>query len=510
MIIRKKATRIWAVISVCSLGLYTTACDSGEWPGKEEAPANIELRFTASISDSPSTRTAPMAGTAFPDGTHTFGMFITDEGGSNPLVTGSGDNMKSILTRTGNSDTWTHTDKDDASLFLKAKNGESINLSGYYPWVSGATATAVPFSLSGDMSTDIDLLYLSSPTGVQQVTDAGSIELKFSHAYCWVTIKLSKLKNAPLSVKSVSIGNSYNSLKNRIINAGKINPKTGDVVPRSGTPGSLENIFDNPVSVPEDGGATAPIEFNFLVPSFMHEDILDTDVVIRVTDSNDKVLSFPLSKIHLNSSANPDKYGFEKGKHNTYNIVYNNAEMILSLEGWQETSIESSTLGEGTVGVVPFELSWTGSHNTVAAGEGTKLKKLKKGNHINHTYLGEVAENNNGAYVRLTTGTGTLFGIWKPFMFAELFYLNLKVARGLAAGGSPVPWKDKETGALLAKQACLEFREGGYKDWRLPRVSEFFMMVYNTPDDFFYEKSKEFWSATEYDSDRSFRRLECW
>lgn len=501
MIKRKKANPIWTIISLGFLGLCITACDSGELPGKEKAPANIELRFAASISDSPSTKTIQdpdiIQGTVFPDGTHTFGMFITDENDA-PLEIGSADNMKLNLSRASGTDTWNYTDKNDTPLTLKANQGQTIKLTSYYPWTANATTTSVPFDLSGEVATWKDLLYLSSLAGTATVLDANPIALTFSHAYCWVTVKLSKLTDKnDVSVKSVSLENSYSTLQ-RIINKGSINPKTGAV---NGTPGPL-SISCGSVDIPLEGAVGIPaLKFNFLVPPFMLTDIQDSDIVIRVTTVTSgvtEVLSFPLSKIHLNQ-ADPDKYGFEKGKHNTYNIVYNNSEMVLSLSDWQETLINDSGLGGGSAGVTPNKADFVNNF----LDPGVNSNKLAKGNHINHTYLGEVAENNNGKYVTVTLpASGNMFVKWTPFMKAEPFYSSLAVAKSLAAGGGEVPWKDKETGVLTAKQACSEFREGGYKDWRLPRVSEIYIITY--PVNYVGGTSKVYWTATEYDATNCF------
>lgn len=500
MIIRKKTIRIWTIISVCFLGLYSTSCDSEEFPGKDKDTANIALRFAASISDNPSTKTTNgpdiITGTAFIDGTHTFGMFIARQDGT-ALVTGSNDNMKSTLNQSGNAQTWTHSDKNDSPLSLSAKNGEFINLTGYYPWITDATATSVPFDLTGDVASWKDLLYLSSPTGAQQVFDGSTIALTFSHAYCWVTVKLSKLTDKnDVPVKAVSIESSYSS-KEGIMNKGTINPKTGDVV--KGTVGPL-TINCNPlVDIPLEGNLSgiSPSEFHFLVPSFKNPDIKDSDIVIRVTTETNngviEVLSFPLTKTHLNHFES--QYGFQKGMHNTYNIVYNNSEMILSLSGWQETMIESPTLGGGVAGTpVVVDISRM----------GISASLLNPSNHIYHTYLGEVAENNNGKYMTLeVTGNPLLFAGWEPFLKGEAVYPKMMVARNLGAGGAPVPWKDEATGALTAKQACVELRDGGYKDWRLPRVGELFIFAYLTPDEI-NSQADQLWGGTEYDADNCY------
>lgn len=500
MIVRKTTTRIWTMIGVCSLGLCFTACDNRELPGKEKDPANVGLRFTASISDTPSSRGVHgpdvITGEVFPDGTHTFGMFITNEAGD-PVATGSDDNMKSTLVRGAGTDIWTYADKNDQSLSLNEKHGDKINITGYYPWIQGASSTSVPFDLTGDAADWKDLLFLSSPTGAQEVLDGSSIGLTFSHVYCWVTVKLSKLTDKnDVIVKAVSIENGNNSVIG-IKNSGIINPKTGDVV--SGTIGSLTVSLTDPVSIPYDQDANeTPSEFNFLVPSFMSADIMDGNIVIRVTtlvDSKIEVLSFPLTKANLNADQN--QYGFRKGMHNTYNIVYNNSEMILSLSGWQETTIDASTLGGGVTGdpvSVEIKAEW-----------GMSASKLDESNHIYHTYLGEVAEGNNGNYVTLeVSGDPLLYAGWTPFMKStEAIYPKLMIAQNLAAGGAPVPWKDETTGVLMAKQACAELRDGGYKDWRLPRVSELFFFAYQTPNAV-RPNADQLWSATENDADNCY------
>lgn len=506
MLIRKKSKQIWTIISVFSLGIYTTACDSGAFPGDEEPPANIDLRFAVSISDVPSTRTnyspGVMQGADFANGTHTFGMFITDDTGAS-LVTGSDDNMKSILTRNGGADAWSYTDNNDLPLSLKAKQGQTINITGYYPWVSDATTSAVPFDLTGDITTWKDLLYLSSPTGTLQVADGNPIALTFSHAFCWLTIKLSKLTSrSNVYVKSVSLDNRYSGMQDRIVNKGDIDPATGDLV--SGNSGPLVINCADIENLPTNGSGT-PFEFNFLVPSFMYPDVEDSDVLVRITTTSldgtapVEVLSFPFNKTHLNGTGS-NLHGFEKGKHNTYNIVYNNAEMVLSLSNWQEVAIEELKLGEGTAGVTPFKVSLTSSQEYIG---DKKLIKLSKGDHTNHTYLGEVAENNNGKYVAISSGTEGFDAEWKPILKVEPLYTDLHVSRSLAAGGSPVPWKDEKTGALTAKQACVELREGGYRDWRLPRISEFIMLIYDSPTSANFDKTKEYWSGTEYDANTS-------
>lgn len=229
----------------------------------------------------------------------------------------------------------------------------------------------------------------------------------------------------------------------------------------------------------------------------MNKDIKDSDLVIQVTTEDaqgvPQVLSFPLAKVHLNTVS--DRYGFQKGMHNTYNIVYNNSKMILSLSNWTEVQIDAPKLGQGTEGETPVVIDYT-------SVSGFYANCLAAGNHIYHTFLGEVAENNNGAYRDITVDLdGQLFNVWQSVMQKEAVYPKIMVARNLAAGGAAVPWRDETTGVLTAKQACVEFRDGGYTDWRLPRIGELLACIYKISDfSAINLHNNDLWSATEYDA----------
>ena len=514
MTVREKATRLCALIGVCSLGIYLAACDNGELPAGGKGPAEVELCFSASISDSPATKAEQppyptiTQGNAFSENTtHTFGMFITREDGT-ALVDGSNDNMKSTLTT---QQEWKHFDKNDSPVSLLVNNGDKIKIAGYYPWSpkAGVSATAVPFDLSSTDPKDwIDLLYLSSPTDLKQITDVtGPIALTFSHAFCWVTVNLLQLSpNNDVRVKAVNIGNAYAG-QGTIINKGAIDLK-GKVV--NSTSGPLKIELASPITLDREGalGAT-PAVFHFLVPPVMRTDIKNSDIVIEVTTlesagsgatTEEKVLTFPLSRSHLNSDA-AGNYGFEKGKHNTYHIVYNNSAMNLSLSDWNMTTIAEAKLGEGTVNAKYVNRKFTGvpgGIDYVILGLGSHQGKtfaLTAGNHLYHSYLGEAAENNNGEYIpTLDTQDKSGYDVrWLDALIKEPVYPNIHIAENLAAGGARVPWKDEATGVLLAKQACVEFRDGGFSDWRLPRISECYMFSYNSG----LNIVTECWSGTE-------------
>lgn len=509
MTIREKATRLCAMIGVCSLGIYLAACDNGELPAGGKGAAKVELRFSASISDSPSTKAGQppqptiTSGQAFSEGKHLFGMFVTRED-ETALADGSGDNMKSTLMVSGSKQAWTHTDKTGMTpISLAVNNGENIIIKGYYPWTADATVTAVPFDLSSTNPKDwTDLLYLSFPTGPQNITDGmAPVSLKFSHAFCWVTINLLQLSpNNTVKVKAVNIGNAYTG-QGTIVNKGAVNLKTGKIVKSASGPLKID-LGSQPITLDTEGapGASAAV-FNFLIPPVMSPDIKNSDIVIEVTTlesagtstpEEEKVLTFPLSLTHLNqdNSGSTTLYGFQKGMHNTYHIVYNNSAMNLSLSGWQTVSIDEAKLGEGTANMTPKALSYVDLWTQVAE---VIPKILPPNDHRYHTYLGEVAENNNGEYRNITTQSGMLGNRYGGAVNDEPFQAALEAANSLAAGGAQISWKDKETGTLLAKQACAELREGGYTDWRLPRISECYMLNYPTN----LMGGKEYWSATE-------------
>lgn len=110
---------------------------------RRERCGKVELRFSASISDSPFTKAGQppqptiTSGQAFSEGKHLFGMFVTRED-ETALADGSSDNMKSTLTVSGSKQAWTHTDKTGMTpISLAANNGENIIIKGYYPVDSG-------------------------------------------------------------------------------------------------------------------------------------------------------------------------------------------------------------------------------------------------------------------------------------------------------------------------------------------------------------------------------------
>lgn len=520
---REKVTRLCALIGICSLGIYLAACNYGELPVDGEGTGKVELRFSASISNTPATKAVPQQ-PAQPTMVSefrvndAFGLFITRDGFA--LTAGSDDNMKSVLTGMGDSQTWEHFTKDGARInSLEVKNNDVVNIKGYYPWIDKSsdgnltTVTAVPFDLSStDPTKWTDLLYLSSPASNAEtvITDASStISLEFSHAFCWVTINLTRLsEKSAVQVKSVTIGNAYAG-QNIIFNKGTLDLTTGEITGTSG-PLTIKQNANDYIVLDKTNAAT----YEFLVPPVMADTIYNSDIVFDVTtveNGAEKVLTFPLLQTHLNYLDGVG-YGFQQGMHNTYNIVYNNSSMNLSLSDWNSVEIETATLGEKP-GAVTFarefkqEDVWALYKDTIPIQGGTfppvKGFILPETDHSYHTYLGEIAENNNGKeYIPNINSKpgGDPPAAWRDAVLAEKVYPKLNLSIKVAAGEAQLPWKDIETGSLLAKQACVEYREGGYTDWRLPRISECYMMTNGTPLN--YEKgTKEFWSATEADAD---------
>lgn len=521
MIARKKANQLWVIIGVCSLGLSITACDNEMLSRNDKETAGAELRFDTSISDDPSTRAngaSLIKGTTFPNGEHTFGMFITDGDGA-PLVTGSDDNMRLTLTRaTGVEDDWKHTNKNDKEMLsLSVNHGGVVNISGYYPWVEDASPEAVPFDLTGDPSTWTDLMYLTSPSDPVTVLDGKTIPLNFSHAYCWVKVVLSKLTDKnKVFVGAVSITNSNNDLK-RIINRGKIDPKTGNVIPATSQAGSIMFKCPQPIELiinaADDTPGYSPVEFNFLVPAFMSLDTKDFEIILQVTAKIGnagayEILSFPINKKFLNNVADGHGgtlFGFQRGMCNKYDIIYNNSEMALSLASWGNATIPDKP------NTPNHQVGQQQQQDVISIifdnqGQKPEANKLSPSDHMNHDLLGEVADGNNGYCVEIdpVLNPSNVFEAWESFLYAEPFNPSLQVSKTDAAGGRIVPWKDAETGVLRAKQACIDFKGGGYTDWRLPRLGELGMLAY-------FKKSGEpellqdgYWSATERSATEAF------
>lgn len=497
MIIHKQTEWIRMVIIMWSVGLCATSCDSGELLDEPQQPGSTELRFVAGLSV-PQTTKAPeiISGAAFPNGgTYTFGLFITDDQGGG-LPDGTQTNMKSTLDKAGAAETWSHATSGGAPITPKADPGKKIKITGYYPWVQGATDTRVPFDLSTGMEGQKDMLYLSSPsnTDINVLPSDGKVALTFSHVYTWVKINLSSLTQTPaVNVTSVSLGNKHSRLT-WIKNKGTFNPGTGNIN-GGATTGDLVVTFNQAQQLPYDGEVgKKPIELDFLVPPILSANIKDGDIVIRVTTQDDKVLMFPLNKIHLNNVSG--KYGFQKGMKNTYDVVYNNAAMSLGLSGWQSQTITENELG-GAEGYIP----WTVNYNDNFSSAYGVVSLNSTNIHIYQTYLGEVAENNNGKYVSFTLDTSQPEGgEWTKVTKDEGAYPTIMISKKDAAGGALVPWKDAKTNVLVARQFCIDLREGGYKDWRLPRISELKVMVLAsklTPAGASSLGYKYYWSGTE-------------
>ena len=508
MTLREKATRLCALIGVCSLGIYLAACNYGELPVDGEGTGKVELRFSASISNTPATKAVtkqpaqPTMVSKFRVN-DAFGLFITRSDGS-VLTAGSDDNMKSVLTGTGDSQTWDHFTKGGEQIkSLEVKNNDAVNIKGYYPWIDKSsdgyltTVTAVPFDLSDtDPTKWTDLLYLSSPapdvnTSINDLNN--SINLQFSHAFCRVTINLTRLsEKSDVQVKAVTIGNAYAG-QNIIFNKGTLDLTTGKITGTSG-PLTIEQIRDDYIKLDKTNAAT----YEFLVPPVMADTIHNSDIVFDVTtveNGADKVLTFPLSRTHLNYLEDVG-YGFQQGMHNTYNIIYNNSSMNLSLSDWHSVEIEAATLGEKP-GILDQFVVFSQSDRDIVFNNITPFPTVEElllptDDHLYHTYLGEIAENNNGdKYMpNISSKPGTIPESWSEAVKSEKLYPELYYSATLVAGEAQLPWKDIETGSLLAKQACA----GGFTDWRLPRIGECYKITKKGG-------TKVFWSATEADAD---------
>ena len=100
-----------------------------------------------------------------------------------------------------------------------------------------------------------------------------------------------------------------------------------------------------PIGVTVDPAAvlstTKVLTYEFLVPSFMDSKVGDGDLLIVLNVSGTNEL-FTLSKRYLNKSDDGKSFGFRQGYKNTYNLVYNNSALSLSIQSWNSEVISGN------------------------------------------------------------------------------------------------------------------------------------------------------------------------
>lgn len=491
MDINKKYTLPWAIIlAVCPL-LLAVACDNYDGPGPDTPAEEVPLNFNASIEKTGTTqsRTIITPTTDFTGNSYSFGMSVTKSENGSEIFKGSSD-MTATMERP-NSFTqwnWSFTDNsDNATVTPAGPEGKALKVVAYYPPVLSATkdvyTDGIPFDFSS--KTDLkqtDLLYNTStiypfvPSGDPVAT----IPLNFRHAYTWIVLNITKYmdKGPEFKLSSISVDNLGSSW---IKNQGAIDPETG--LAKDGATAGPIGITVAPAAALS---TTQALTYEFLVPSFMDTKVSDGDIVLVLNVNGINEL-FTLDRIYLNRSDDGKSFGFRQGYKNTYDLVYNNSALSLSIQNWSSEVIDGDFGGN----IVPpgnGDYKWMNLNqyywpSATKPGDSwqtiypPKPTYLATGVHPFEDYLTTVAYGGNGAYVPVNTPDPTKqptdglkitddINVYKN----EKAYPVIQITRN-DISTVLVPWEDAN-GQLVAKELCRKYNGGGFHNWRLPRASE--------------------------------------
>lgn len=491
MDINKKYTLPRAIIlAVCPL-LLAVACDNYDGPGPDTPAEEVPLNFNASIEKTGTTqsRTIITPTTDFTGNSYSFGMSLTKSENGSEIFKGSSD-MTATMERPNSSTQWNwyFTDNsDNATVTPAGPEGKALKVVAYYPPVLSATkdvyTDGIPFDFSS--KTDLkqtDLLYNTStiypfvPSGDPVAT----IPLNFRHAYTWIVLNITKYvdKGLEFTLSSVSLDNLGGSW---IKNQGAIDPETG--LAKDGATVGPIGITVAPAAALS---TTQVLTYEFLVPSFMDTKVSDGDIVLVLNVNGINEL-FTLDRIYLNRSDDGKSFGFRQGYKNTYDLVYNNSALSLSIQNWSSEVIDGDFGGN----IVPpgngdykwmnlNQYYWPSATKPGDSWQTTYPPKptyLATGVHPFEDYLTTVAYGGNGAYVSVNTPDPTKqptdglkitddINVYKN----EKAYPVIQITRN-DISTVLVPWEDAN-GQLVAKELCRKYNGGGFHNWRLPRASE--------------------------------------
>lgn len=528
-----------------------SSCTWEEFP---DEPAVLQkpvaLSFATAVETAPEADTrvirpgTDFGGNAyFPVGKYAIGIHLYNLNGSE-VFEGS-DNMQGLMTinATGtgtDNDEWKYWNSQGDKVTPKGFPGTRIRRMAYTPYDPKATIDSIPFDFTKKVNVEPQygqanlLLCSTGETDIPADPLTNPIQLKFKNAYTKVVLRITKKedKNDNQNIGKVTETAIDNLTAEWIKNRGGIDPSTGYVKPTS-EPGKIWNDSTATLTTRE------PVEFTFLVPAFMDKDVKDDNFGFVLQIDGQQRL-FPLKKSQLNTGAdagNNKTYGFESNRINTYNLVYNNSLLFLSLQSWNSVDA-SAGFGQTAENNPTFEVMLdkprTGNF-VMQSQQKADLSPTSELNypkdttedpyvewnqdrpphkpdkfiyittHRNNTYLSSVLLGGNGPAVPENKGERLYTDYEQP-------YVKLQVT-ALDVGGKAVVWQDGR-GGLIAKDVCRNYRGNGFTDWRLPRVTEMkcIMMwaVYNRNQmgKFFgktgyYQMEKEdaipYWTATEAD-----------
>lgn len=510
---------IGAGLFVVCLCLLSGSCDSNSFPGDDSGSNTdlVALQFSTSVeklSSATDTRTIkPQGGvieeTTFPQGDSQIGMFITrNSTAGGDVFPGSADNMKAVLTRNAaGTESWAYTRKDGISTTPESYVGKNIQVVAYWPYNQAATVSGVPFDFTNVNSKEqTELLYNKQERQKIKIATGGQIPLEFAHAYSWIILKVRKsVEYGNIIVRSASVVNKSGAwIKNR----GMIDPATGYPTENS-QPGDITDNTSATLTT-----SLLNTKYEFLVPAFIDESVTDGSIGFKLVVEG-KETSFELKREHLNQLVENGvtKYGFRQGYKNSYELVYDNLTMSLQLRNW--TVVKP----EGDVGLPsiadPNYKGWVFDYKDINKkflvdpdDPNNVITKEPISTHIYETYLSDQDRGNNGdmTAIWLPEDKYTLFQrfkwVWEqePPRSPIEFAMNDVIA-------TPTQWRSQD-GVLVAKELCKSYREGGYSNWRLPRMAEWYMFEkrIKTNNDYLYYPQQYggnvpgqswYWSGTE-------------
>ncbi|MBW9277172.1 fimbrillin family protein [Bacteroides fragilis] len=515
------------ILAACSL-LLAGACDNYVSNGLEPGtPAReVPLNFNASIEKAETTqsRTIATPTTDFTGNTYSFGMSVTKSENGNEIFKGSSD-MTATMQRSAPSAPWNWSFIDNSnqlSVTPAGPEGKALKVVAYYPPVTTATKSVytngIPFDFTAtDGLKQTDLLYNTNtifpftPSGDPVAT----VPLNFRHAYTWIVLNITKYvnKGPECMLSSVSLDNLGGSW---IKNKGFIDPETG-LAKDGAIVGPIGVTVDPAVAL----STTEVRTYEFLVPSFMDTKVGDGEIalVLNVNGINEL---FTLDKAYLNRSDDGKSFGFRQGYKNTYDLVYNNSVLSLSIQNWSSEVINGGFGGS----IAPpgggsyMKIYFPGYHWPAATKPGDpyvttyppKPTYLAAGVHPFEDCLTTVAYGGNGVYVPVnspapetlpTDGLKITDDI--NVYTKEKVYPTIQMTKNDISIVS-VPW-EAANGQLVAKELCRKYNGGGFHNWRLPRASELRTVLVlvsangNTFDDLNFSKdenrNKPYWTGTE-------------
>lgn len=497
----KKYTLPRAILLTAFSLLLAGACDNHIYDGPEsDTPAKeVSLNFNASIEKTEPVQSRNFIPTNdFTGNSYSFGMSVTKSDNGNEIFKGSSD-MTATMKRTDSSAPWNWSFIDNSthsSVTPVGSEGKALKVVAYYPPVSSATkdvyTNGIPFDFSartGLQQTDLlyntETIYPFAPSDKPVVT----IPLHFRHAYTWIVLNITKYvgKGPEFKLSSVSLDNIGGGW---IKNKGAIDPETG-LVKDGATAGPI-GVTVNPAAVLS---TTKVLTYQFLVPSFMDSKVGDGDLLIILNVNGINEL-FTLSKLYLNKSDDGKSFGFRQGYKNTYNLVYNNSALSLSIQSWSSEVINGG-FGDDITPPSADNYRWidfsniekfpipTGYYWPKALIPGNpyqtiyppKPTSLTVGEHTYKNYLTTVDYGGNGDYVHVnapapeTLPTDGLKITDDINVYTnERAYPVIQITKN-DVSVMPVPWEN-ENGELVAKELCRKYNGGGFHDWRLPRATE--------------------------------------